>query len=77
MTAAPEPTQGYVDKLANQLCCRHASLLNTAEDDNAVLRARLALTVAWIHNPAFPRDARLALAQALGLPEPAQEKPHG
>lgn len=66
----PDTDQAYVDKLAGQLCCRHASLLATAEDDNAVLRSRIALAVAWIHDPAFDRDARIGLAQRLGLPEP-------
>jgi hypothetical protein len=67
----PDPT--YVKELANQLCCRHASLLATAENDTAVLRGRIALTVAFIHNPAYDRDTRTALAQALGLPEPSPE----
>ena len=66
--------QLYVDKLAGQLCCRHAPLLVTAENDLAVLRARIALAVAYIHDPAIDRDARIILAQRLGLPEPAQEK---
>jgi hypothetical protein len=66
----PDTDQAYVDTLAGQLCCRHAGLLATAEDDNAVLRGRLAVTVAFIHDPAFDRDTRTALAQALGLPEP-------
>lgn len=74
MTATHEPGPAYVDKLTEQLCCRHAGLLSTAEDDNAVLRGRLALAVAFIHDPAFDRDARIALAQRLGLPEPASPK---
>ena len=59
-----------VDTLAGQLCTRHTALLATAESDLAVLRARIALTVAFIHDPAVDRDARIALAQRLGLPEP-------
>ncbi|WP_416520071.1 hypothetical protein [Streptomyces achromogenes] len=68
-----DPDQGYVDTLTNQLCCRHASLLVTAENDLAVLRARIALTTAFIHDPAHAHDARTALAQALGLPAPTPE----
>lgn len=67
--------QAYVNVLAGQLCCRHASLLATAENDTAVLRGRLAIAVAFIHDPALDRDARIALAQRLGLPEPTPEKP--
>ncbi|MFF9003727.1 hypothetical protein ACF1GW_39180 [Streptomyces achromogenes] len=52
-----DPDQTYVDALANQLCCRHASLLTTA----------------FIHDPAHAHAARTALAQALGLPEPTPE----
>lgn len=66
--------QTYVDTLTSQLCCRHASLLATSEDDLAVLRARIALTAAFIHDPAVDRDARIALAQRLGLPEPTELK---
>lgn len=65
----------YVDTLAGQLCTRHTSLLATAENDLAVLRARLALVTTWIHNPAYDTTARAALAHALGLPEP--HTPHG
>jgi hypothetical protein len=68
-----DPDQTYVDTLAGQLCCRHASLLATAENDLAVLRARIALTIAFIHDSAHAHAARTALAQALGLPEPAPE----
>jgi hypothetical protein len=70
VTAAPDPA--YEATLVAQLCCHHAPLLATAEDDNAVLRARVALAVAWIHDPAYDRDARIALAQALGLPQPVR-----
>jgi hypothetical protein len=65
--------QAYADTLADQLCCRHAPLLATAEDDLAVLRWRIALTVAFIHDPAHNRDARIALARHLELPEPTPE----
>ncbi|MFR9794176.1 hypothetical protein ACL07V_37075 [Streptomyces sp. MB22_4] len=74
MTTTPDAEQPYVDTLTSQLCCRHAPLLATAEDDNAVLRSRLALAVAFIHDPTYDRDARNALAQHLGLPEPAHPK---
>ena len=60
--------QAYVDTLASQLCARHTALLATAENDLAVLRGRIA--VAFIHDPAYDRDARTALAKALDLPEP-------
>jgi hypothetical protein len=66
--------QAYEDTLVNQLGCRHASLLATAENDLAVLRSRIALTVAFIHDPTIDRDARTALAQRLQLPEPGPEK---
>ncbi|MFJ8727714.1 hypothetical protein [Streptomyces sp. NPDC093269] len=63
---APE----YVDGLATELEGRHASLLATAENDLAILRGRIALTVAFIHDPTHDHAARTALAQRLGLPEP-------
>jgi hypothetical protein len=63
----------YVAGLATQLGDRHPSLLATAEQDLAVLRGRLALTVAFIHDPTHDHTARRALAQALGLPEPSPE----
>ncbi|MFD8839787.1 hypothetical protein [Streptomyces griseofuscus] len=69
----PDTDQPYVDKLAGQLCTQHTVLLATAENDLAVLRARIALTVAFIHDPTWDRDARNALAKRLGLPEPAPE----
>lgn len=75
MTTTPDTEQPYVDKLANQLCCRHAPLLATAEDDNAVLRSRLALALACLHNPAGRAVARRAIARAIGVPEPAPEVP--
>jgi hypothetical protein len=62
--------QAYEDTLVSQLGCRHASLLATAENDLAVLRARIALAVAYIHDPTIDRDARLILAQRLELPGP-------
>ncbi|MEU9998065.1 hypothetical protein [Streptomyces sp. NPDC050848] len=63
-----EPT--YVDTLAGELCAQHAALLASAENDLALLRARLALVTGWIHNPAYDETARAALARDLGLPEP-------
>ncbi|MFJ5294498.1 hypothetical protein [Streptomyces sp. NPDC088348] len=68
MTEAPEDT-AYIDRLATELETRPA-LLRAAEDDLALLRARLALVTAWIHNPVYDDTARRALAQALNLPEP-------
>ncbi|MEZ7005612.1 hypothetical protein [Streptomyces sp. AD55] len=65
----------YVDTLASQLRCRHASLLATAEDDLAVLRARIAIVADWIHEDIWDDTARRALAQRLGLPEPRQPEP--
>ncbi|MGW8702856.1 hypothetical protein ACWGOK_39125 [Streptomyces eurythermus] len=47
-----------------------AIALRAAEDELAKLRRLLALTVAFIHDPAHDRDARTALARRLGLPEP-------
>lgn len=70
----PDIQQSYVDKLAGQLSTRHTKLLATAENDLAVLRARIALTVAFIHDPAYDREARSALAKRLGLPEPSPQK---
>jgi hypothetical protein len=69
----PDTNQAYVDTLANQLCTRHTALLATAENDLAVLRSRIALTVAFIHDPAYDHTARQALAKRLGLPEPSPE----
>ena len=71
MTTTPDTDPTYVDALAGQLCTRHTALLATAENDLAVLRARIALAVAFIHDPAVDRDARIALAQRLSLPEPS------
>lgn len=65
--------QAYVDTLAGQLQTRHPDLLNRAENDLAIYRARLALVSRWINNPANDRDACRSLAQALGLPGPAGE----
>lgn len=64
----------YAANLAAQLTERHPSLLATAENDLAVLRGRLAIVTAFIHNPAHDNTARRALAQALNLPEPTPEK---
>ncbi|NUV54622.1 hypothetical protein G6W51_17220 [Streptomyces coelicolor] len=63
---------GYVQALADQLCTRHTALITTAENDLALLRGRIAIVAAWIHNDAYDDTARRALAQALGLPEPTQ-----
>ena len=63
----------YVDTLADQLSTRRPDLLATAEDDLALLRARIALTAAFIHDPAYDHTARTALAQRLGLPEPGPQ----
>ncbi|BCK73953.1 hypothetical protein Srufu_079060 (plasmid) [Streptomyces libani subsp. rufus] len=54
----------------------HAALLRdraSLEDDIAVLRGRIAAAAAFIHNPAWDRDTRIALAATLGLPGPAKE----
>ncbi|MGW0948481.1 hypothetical protein ACWD4O_38825 [Streptomyces sp. NPDC002623] len=71
----PEQPAAYETTLAAQLGTRHPNLLATAEDDLALLRARLAIVATFIHNPAHDRAAREALAHDLGLPTPAQEKP--
>ncbi|QBJ94483.1 hypothetical protein D0Z67_29385 (plasmid) [Streptomyces seoulensis] len=63
----------YVDTLATELCRRHTALLATAENDLAVLRSRIALTVAFIHDPTQDRDARTNLARRLQLPEPGPQ----
>lgn len=47
--------------------------LTKAEDELKALRQRVAQAVAFIHDPAYDRDARIALAQRLGLPEPTPE----
>ncbi|MFH9426014.1 hypothetical protein [Streptomyces sp. NPDC017529] len=52
--------------------CPHGPALRNAEDELARLRTALGLAAAFIHNPAYPLDARTALAMALGLPEPTQ-----
>lgn len=75
MTTSPDSDQTCVDALAGQLCCRHAPLLATAENDLAVLRARIALTVAYIHDPTVDRNARITLANRLGLHEPSPDAP--
>jgi hypothetical protein len=67
----------YVATLAGQLQARHPDLLARAENDLAILRARLALVSRWINNPANDHNARRSLAQTLGLPEPSPEKTHG
>lgn len=51
-----------------------AELLRVAENELQKLRGLLAETVAFIHDPTHDRDARIALAQHLGLPEPRQPK---
>lgn len=68
-----EHTPGYAATLAGQLLERQPALLATAENDLAILRARLAIVTAFIHNPAYDNTARRALAQALHLPDPAPE----
>jgi hypothetical protein len=68
MTDAP-----YVAQLADELYQRYPDLL-TAEKDLALLRGRLAIVAAWIHNDAWDDTARRHLAQALGLPEPSHSK---
>ena len=65
----PEPDTGYVAELAEDLYQRYPDLL-TAENDCAILRARFAIVVTWIQNPAFCDAARRALAQHLEIPEP-------
>jgi hypothetical protein len=77
-----EHPPAYVDGLATQLTQRHPDLLARAENDLAILRARLAIVARFIHNPTYDDTARRALAQALGLREPtapktAPEKTHG
>ncbi|WP_329126191.1 hypothetical protein [Streptomyces sp. NBC_01353] len=64
-------TDTYVQALADELCATHAPLLASAENDLALLRARLAIVTTWIHNPAYDETARAALARNLGLPAPA------
>lgn len=65
----PEHTPGYVDTLVGQLA-RRPDALDAAEDDLALLRARLAIVTRFIHNPLHDHTAR---AQALHLPEPTPE----
>lgn len=48
-------------------------VLHDAEEELAVHRQRTALVVGFIHNSAFDRDARIALAQLLGLPQPGND----
>lgn len=48
----------YVQALADELCATHAPLLASAENDLALLRARLALVTTWIHNPTYDATAR-------------------
>ena len=61
---------GYVATLADQLTERHPDLL-AAENDLAILRGRIAVVTAFIHNPVYDTTARRALAHALQLPAPA------
>lgn len=51
-----------------------AFALQTAEDELQQLRGRMAIVAQFIHDPAHDADARRALAQRLGLPEPAASK---
>jgi hypothetical protein len=62
--------RAYVDTLATQLRTRQPSALDAAEDDLALLRARLALVARFIHDPTHDRAAREALARELALPGP-------
>ncbi len=62
----------YVATLAGQLCTRHTALLDSAETELALLRARIALIAAFIHNPTYDHTARQALAETLGLPHPTR-----
>ncbi|MDR3083695.1 MAG: hypothetical protein LBV60_22730 [Streptomyces sp.] len=70
-----KPDTAYINGLAQQLGCRHASLLATAEDDLATLRARIAIVTTFIHDPAWDDTARRTLARRLGLPEPTPPRP--
>jgi hypothetical protein len=67
-----EYTPDYIDTLADQLTERHPDLLRTAENDLALLRGRLAIVTRFINDTAYDDTARRALAQALGLREPAR-----
>ena len=76
---APDPS--YIAELTQELYQRYPDLL-TAENDLALLRARLAIVTTWIHEPSWDDTARRTLAHRLGLPEPtnhtpAPETPHG
>lgn len=66
-------TPGYIAGLATDLRTRHPSLLDTQEDDLALLRGRLALVTAFIHNPTYDTTARQALAHDLHLPGPQDQ----
>jgi hypothetical protein len=44
--------------------------LKAAEDGLKVTRAQLDLVAGFIHDPAYDRDARIALARLLSLPAP-------
>ncbi|MFF7795602.1 hypothetical protein [Streptomyces sp. NPDC007991] len=70
----PDRDQAYADILTTQLQDRHPDLLS-AENDLALLRARLAIVTTWIHEDAWDDTARRTLAQRLGLPEPNPPKP--
>lgn len=70
-----EPT-GYVAELAQDLYQRYPDLL-TAENDLALLRARLAIVTTWIHDDAWDDTARRTLARRLQLPEPTPPKGGG
>lgn len=52
--------------------CSHLADLKTAEDELAILRRRIATVATWIHNQAYDRSAREALARDLRLPEPSR-----
>lgn len=63
---------GYVNGLATELRCKHASLLANAEDDLAEARWRMQTIARFIHNEAIPFDVRFNLARDLHLPEPSR-----
>jgi hypothetical protein len=47
--------------------------LKAAEDELQVRRGRDALISGFIHNPAYDRDSRIALARLLDLPRPGND----
>jgi hypothetical protein len=67
----PDHNPAYVDTLAGQLRTRNPDALDAAEDDLALLRARLTIVARFIHDPTHDREARQALARDLHIPGPA------